>query len=110
MRRLSALLAAALVGACAQPAPARGWRALDLDRPGVLEQLRRDNPAHYAKVQRILSEAPEHALQSLPDWLRSELGARDVEGLAFIMPGEGPRARLTFRLDASDYTALIRPR
>jgi hypothetical protein len=105
------VLAATLaLAACAQLAPSRGWRALDLDRPGALEQLRQDNPAHYARVQKILSEAPQRPLESLPDWLRSEIGARDVEGLGFVMPGEGPRARLTFRLDERDYTALIRPR
>jgi hypothetical protein len=104
------MAAALALVACAQPAPARAWRALDLDRPGALEQLRRDNPAHYAKVQKILSEAPQHALRSLPDWLRGEVGAREVEGLGFVMPGEGQLARLTFRLDERDYTALIRPR
>jgi len=108
--RTLVIAAALALSACAQPAPARGWRALDLDRPGALEQLRRDNPAHYARVQKILSEGPQHPLQSLPDWLRTEVGARDVEGLAFIMPGEGRRARLTFRLDDRDYTALIRAR
>lgn len=108
--RALVLAAALALSACAQPAPARGWRALDLDRPGALEQLRREHPAHYAKVQRILSEAPQRPLESLPDWLRTEIGARDVEGLGFVMPGEGPRARLTFRLDERDYTALVRPR
>jgi len=32
--------------------------AIDLDRPGAMEALARDNPAHHAKVEKILSEAP----------------------------------------------------
>ncbi len=96
-----------LVAACATPGTPRAWRAIDLDRPGALETLQRDNPAHYAKVEKLLDEAARRPVQSLPGWMEAELGARDVEGLVFGMPGRGPQARVTFALDGRQYTKLV---
>ena len=53
--------------------------AIDLDQPGALEALARENPAHYAKVQKILSEAPQRPFASVRGWMRTEFDAKDVD-------------------------------
>jgi len=105
-----ALVAVVLVvsGCAAAPDTTRAWRAVDLDRPGAMATLERENPEHFAKVQRIRGEARGHPLESLPDWLRGDVGARDIEGLQFVMPGQGAQTRLTFALDQRTYTMLLR--
>jgi len=102
------LLAVVLVAsACAAPEKSRAWRALDLDRPGAMAALERENPAHFATVRKIVREAPEHPFRALPDWLRTEFGASNVEALLFGSAGQATQARLTFTLDRRDYTKLI---
>ena len=110
MRLALAVAFAVALQACAAPGATRAWRAEDLDRPGAMEALEREHPAHFAKVQRIVREAQDRPFDAVPEWMRSELGARDVEGLLFAVAGEGVQARFTFAFDGRLYTKLIRAR
>ena len=82
--------------------------ALDLDRPGAMDALARDNPAHYAKVEKILSEAPYRPSSSIARWMRTEFNARDV-GMSNLLKTSLPaQARLSFVLDDRHYTKVVR--
>jgi len=82
--------------------------AIDLDQPGALEALARENPAHFAKVERILSEAPYRSSASLPRWLRTEFDARDVNTSHLLKTSLPAQARLSFVLDDRSYSKVIR--
>ena len=82
--------------------------AIDLDRPGALEALARENPAHFAKVEKILSEAPQRPFASVRGWMRTEFDARDVDTSYLVKTSYPAQARLTFTLDERQYTKVIR--
>ena len=82
--------------------------AIDLDRPGAMEALARDNPAHYAKVEKILSEAPYRPFGSVAGWIRTEFQARDVDTSHLLKTTYPAQTRLSFVLDDKHYTKLIR--
>ena len=82
--------------------------AVDLDQPGAMEQLARDNPAHYAKVQKILSEAPYRPFTSVARWIRTEFNATDVDTSHFLKTSYPAQTRLSFVLDGEPYSKVIR--
>ena len=82
--------------------------AIDLDRPGAMEALARDNPVHYAKVEKILSEAPYRPFASVARWIRTEFQARDVDTSHLLKTTYPAQARLSFVLDDRHYTKVIR--
>ena len=101
-------LATLLLAACAHAQAPQPWRAVDLDRPGALEQLARENPAHFTKVEKILAEAPQRPFESVARWVRTEFNARDVDTSHFLKTSYPALARLTFTLDSQQYTKVIR--
>jgi len=82
--------------------------AIDLDRPGAMEALARENPAHHAKVEKILSEAPYRPFASVAGWVRTEFAARDVDTSYLLKASYPAQARLSFVLDERHYTKVIR--
>ena len=82
-------------------------RPLDLDRPGALATLEHDNPRHFAKVERILREAPQIPLLSLPGWLRTQFAADEVAAPFLIRTSYPAKARLSFVLDDTRYVASV---
>jgi hypothetical protein len=106
---MKTLLAAGLLFTAAALADAtQPWRAVDLDRPGALEALKRDNPAHYAKIEKILDEAPRRPYASVRGWIRTEFDAKDVDTSYLLKTSYPALARLTFVLDERQYTKVIR--
>jgi hypothetical protein len=97
------LLASAALSVHAGPEPSRH---VDLDRPGALAQVQRDNPAHYRTITTILREAPGRKPQSLAGWVRTAFDARMASAL-LIKTSYPPRARLEFVLDDTGYRALV---
>ena len=79
-----------------------------LDAPGALEALERENPAHFAKVQRILEEAPRLPSPKVQGWIRSEFNARDVTAPLLIRTSLPAQADISFVLDDTRYHARIR--
>ena len=82
-------------------------RVLNLDEPGALERLQRDNPAHFAKVDRILREAPERSSASVARWMRTEFNAKDVSRSDILKTSYPAQARLSFALDGTPYSKTI---
>ena len=81
---------------------------INLDSPGALEKLARENPAHYVKVQRILSEAPRMPASSLENWIRVQFDARNVSAPSLLMTSLPAQADISFTLDDTRYRARIR--
>ena len=81
--------------------------AIDLDQPGAMQKLARDNPAHYAKVEKILSEAPYRPYTSIPRWIRTEFNATDVDTSHLLKTSYPAQARLSFVLDGQPYSKVI---
>jgi hypothetical protein len=98
MKRLIALVALLFAGSAL---------AIDLDQPGAMQRLARDNPAHYAKVEQILSEAPHRPYSTMARWIRTEFNATDVDASHLLKTSYPPQARLSFALDGTQYSKII---
>ena len=83
-------------------------KRIDLDRPGALEALERDNPAHFAKVQRILQEAPRLPVSSVQGWIRTQFDAREVTAPYLLKTSLPAQANISFVLDDTRYHTVIR--
>jgi hypothetical protein len=100
---LAALLASAALSANA------GFEAVhhvDLDTPGALARVQRDNPVHFRAITRILREAPERKPQTLAGWVRTAFDARMASSM-LVKTSYPPQARLEFVLDDTEYRALV---
>jgi hypothetical protein len=82
--------------------------AIDLDQPGAMQALARDNPAHYAKVEKILSEAPHRPYATMARWIRTEFKATQVDASQLLKTSYPAQARLSFVLDGQPYSKVIR--
>jgi hypothetical protein len=100
---LAALFASAAFSAHAEFGPSRH---VDLDAPGALARVQRDNPAHYRAITRILREAPEQKPQALAGWVRTAFDAKMASSM-LIKTSYPPQARLEFVLDKTEYRALV---
>ena len=88
--------------------PALAQKQVFLDRPGALEALARDNPAHFVKVQRILQEAPRLPVASVEEWIRVQFDARQVSTPFLLMTSFPAQTDISFVLDDTRYHARIR--
>ena len=93
-----------LTNAIAQPVLPRG---VDLDAPGALEALVRNNPTHFVVIQRILNEAGARPDAEVPRWLRASFNAQSVIYQPIVLTSHPPKRRLSFTLDDTRYIAVI---
>lgn len=100
---LAALLASATLAAHAGPAPRQH---VDLDSPGALARVQRDNPAHAKAITRILREAPYRRPQGLAGWVRTAFDAKMASAM-LVKTSYPPQARLEFVLDDTEYRAMV---
>jgi hypothetical protein len=99
---LAVLGAALLVSGAAGAGP-----TIDLDRPGALATLEQANPAHHAKVKRILEGIARRPDADVPRWLRVGFDARDVDYAPIVLTSHPAQRRLSFALDDTRYVAVI---
>lgn len=104
MRSILALLLPALLLSTAPVSAAT--QAVDLDQPGAIERVRRDNPAHYRAIRHILATAPDLQPRSITGWIRT---AYDPEAPAVLLikTSYPPRARLAFALGDTRYVGFV---
>ena len=100
---LAALLASAALAAHAGPGFSH---RVDLDTPGALERVQRDNPAHAKTITQILREAPYRRPQALAGWVRTAFDAKMASAM-LIKTSYPPQARLAFVLDDTEYRAMV---
>lgn len=104
MRTLPGLLLPALLLATAQAFALS--RHVDLEQPGAIERVQRENPAHYRAIQHILKEAPGLQPRALTGWLRTSYDPKAPQVL-LIKTSYPPRARLEFTLDDTRYVGFV---
>ena len=107
---LLALTGACATGVAADEAPLTSppSRTVYLNGPADLAQLRKVNPAHYARAERILAAA-NHLCRPGPGELeQAAQEARDLNCDASIFRASNPpKWQITFRLDDTRYVALV---
>lgn len=102
--RVIALISAVLVSAAVAGQPA----AIDLDKPGVIEQLQRDHPQRFEAVSAVL-----RAWQHMPckpgelETLRVQFGIKDLECNLLIMTSYPPKRHVAFEFDGARYKATV---
>ncbi len=106
MKRLLIALVAA-IGSAASAGNVDPARTVDLNQPGQLERLARENPSEFAKVDAILREAPDRAPEELPRWIRTAYGAEDGAYSNVLLTSDPPKAELSFVLRDTRYRARI---
>lgn len=79
-----------------------------LDGVSDLDQLRKSNPEHYARAQRILAAADYLCTPGPP---RTEFAAASARGVScsalFLRTSNPPKFTLNFVLDDTRYIALV---
>ena len=81
---------------------------VDLRTPHALEVLQRTNPAHYAKIQKVLAGIEEQPNRVDGDWLQVNFDAHEVDlQRMMIRTSYPPRQLLSFRLDDTRYTMYV---
>ena len=111
MRATFTLVILALTGASAtaDEAPLTGPpdRTVYLSGASDLARLRKVNPRHYARAERILAAA-NHLCRPGPGQLEEAAVARDLKcDGSLLRTSNPPKWQITFRLDDTRYVALV---
>jgi hypothetical protein len=81
---------------------------IDLNVPGAMDALAQDNPAHYAKIERILADVSRHPPETVPQWMKSEFGAEQVSDLSLLKTSDPAQRSLSFTLERTRYEVTLR--
>jgi hypothetical protein len=87
---------------------ADGAPRINLDRPGVLDQLKQQHPQRYQAVSALL-RASERAPcpGSEIELLKARLNVRDLECGMMVLTSHPARRHLSFELDGTSYEATV---
>ena len=98
-----------LIALAAMAGLAHAAGPIDLDIAGNLEAVQRERPEHYAKIERILAEAPKRAMDTkgVARWLQTDFAATDISYTDLVMTSLPPKKRLEFTLDNTSYTKIV---
>lgn len=81
---------------------------VDLRTPQALENLKRDNPAHFEKIRQILAGLEEKPERVEGDWLQATFNAQDVDlSRMIVKTSYPPKQLLNFRLEQLHYTLYV---
>jgi hypothetical protein len=87
---------------------ADGAPRIDLDRPGVLDQLKQQHPKRYQGVSALL-RASEHApcQGSEIEVLKTRLNVKDLECGMMLFTSYPAKRHVSFELDGVNYEATV---
>jgi hypothetical protein len=105
--RRALLLALALYATAPRAAEVNSSQAVNLDTPGAMDALARDNPAHSAKIRQIMDGLQERRDVEVPAWIRTSFDAQEVLYTPMVRTSYPPKKRLSFTLDGIHYSATI---
>jgi hypothetical protein len=89
--------------ALAQSAP-----RIDLDRPGVLEDLKQQHPQRYQAVSALLRASEHPACQgSEIQLLKTRFNVRDVECGMMLLTSYPAKRHVSFELEGTNYAATV---
>ncbi len=105
MRALLLVLLLATLDCVASPG---GPRIVHLDRPGMLEAIQRENPAHYRKLVEALRIAGHHSCEMALQLYKVQSAVRDANcDRMQILTSLPPKRRVAFTLDDTRYLAVV---
>ncbi|MFL6602580.1 MAG: hypothetical protein ACJ8R9_14780 [Steroidobacteraceae bacterium] len=81
--------------------------AIDLNEPGALDRLARDNPDHYTKIRQILAEVDEIPERSVSRWMKAQFKATEIAYFPVLLASNPPKRKLSFTLETTHYEALL---
>ena len=78
---------------------------VNLDRPGALEALKKDKPAHYAKVMEAISNARSIQFDEAPSAQNANLAPNDprMKGATAVLPSDPAKKRVAVRVGEVTY-------
>jgi len=98
----------ALIALCASSGLAGAQTLVDLDRPGVLDSIARDNPARYEKITAILGAAAVQPCETLPKLLHADHNVTDTRCSPYVlMASFPPKRQVAFKLDDISYVSNV---
>ncbi|MGO9572027.1 MAG: hypothetical protein ACLP5H_31280 [Desulfomonilaceae bacterium] len=85
---------------------------VDLDEPGALEALQRDNPAHYEEIHKIMDDLSWKPDSEIPGWIQTHSKVRNFSYTSFrdgsvLLTSYPPKKGLSFTLDGTLYRTLV---
>jgi hypothetical protein len=104
----SASAAGAGPQAAAAGATSGAPRVVYLTGDESLTELRHRNPQHYARARRIIAAADSLCRSKPPHTEYAKFDARDIACVrSMIFTSYPPQRRLSFRLDDTEYVAMV---
>ena len=87
---------------------AHGAPRVDLDRPGVLNQLKQEHPQRYQAVSALL-RASEHApcQGGEIELLKTRFNVKDLECAMMVLTSYPAKRHVSFELDGINYAATV---
>ncbi len=80
-------------------------RIVNLDAPGALEAVERENPQHYAKIVEIIRVGQSEPCESLPKILKTRLDVPDAEcKTQQVLTSHPPKRHMSFTIGEVGYT------
>jgi hypothetical protein len=105
MRRIAFAPALLLIGSFAL---ADGVPRIDLDRPGVLDQLKVEHPKRYQGVSALLRASEQAPCQgSELEVLKTRFGVKDFECGMMLFTSYPAKRHVSFELDGVNYEATV---
>lgn len=101
------IAAIASVIALAHAGESSAPRSVDLNLAGRFDSLATENPAHYLKIQQILSGIQGQPVEAVPKWLNVQFDADQVSYTLTLMTSLPPKRYLKFVLDQTQYVVMI---
>ena len=81
---------------------------VDLDRPGVLDQLKQDHPQRYQLVTAVLRASERMPCKSGElETLKTRFGLRDLECGVVVLTSYPAQRHVSFQLDGTSYAATV---
>ena len=101
---MSRIFAAALIMVGAFSAEAV-TSEVNLDKPGALEALKKDKPAHYSKVIEAISKAQTIQFDAAPTAQNANIAPNDPrwKGATAVLPSDPAKKRLAVRVGDVTY-------
>lgn len=85
----------------------RSIRHVNLNVPGIMEEIRVTRPAHYEIVRAIVRGLDSHADREIPRWLRTTFNAREATYSNILLTTSPPQRDLSFVLDDTRYRGRV---
>ena len=102
--RLLAIAAILSIG----PAIAVAAATVDLDQPGVLDQLKVERPKHYEAVNEVLRATERMPCKDTEmRVLKAKFDLKELSCNALLMTSYPPKRRVNFAVEGTSYVAVV---